>query len=767
MEKYTRKKIVRLITNKHVISLLIYLFISLILGYLFTHKLVGNQFLMVGDQYITFTLEKSVNELIFVRKIENMGVHNAWQSVIHFWDSLFFVLAYSFGWSGAFTERMIYTLTLFTTLALSYIGFNKLKGITDMNVSHLSLYAVNFWYVFNPYTFTLWHGGVFGLGLAVTYALAPLIFFYTHKIITTKFDTSSVVILAILLFLSSFVFWLFAPLVFFLVTYTLFFVITKKGRLMWLDLLKSITLLGPLLLFVASMVFFAIVFEYFGKTGYRNPFIVRSFENQQGGLWYMVLMYFSWAIYTDWTPRILYPFGNYFFTKNYIFSTLALYFTIVYGLTLVVYKRLKTNNRVRVLSELIKENAVLFSLFLTLFVSIFFAKASQPPFGGLFGFMFDHVPLFSVFRSADARFGFCVVLSVALLLIFVSKFINKYVFAYLLFAIVFNQSILLLSGEAVYGRNVENRYIDRIVYLPKAYQDLIDFFNSDTQESGYIFPLPPVSYGHYNFDYNEIHIGQDLIQKFIQRPFWYSSLEATGSSLSSYNKVDTAIKQKDIKTLEELPIKYILFRNDAICKNCRFVSEEDLNGKLELVFKNEVFSVYEFKNRKSIVYSDNSEFKMVNPIKFRVSLKNIKGRVPLLLNLSYNPHWKLYINGYSNKINCVNNNWIFLSNNGECVDSTKVFEGEELSYLWRKPIFEESHKASSEIVNKWEVDSDYIKANYDTSFYNENEDGSVDINLVIYYQPQSWFYLTIAVSFATMFALLLYILVTARIKQNA
>ncbi|KKS22614.1 MAG: hypothetical protein UU80_C0004G0004 [candidate division WWE3 bacterium GW2011_GWA1_41_8] len=134
MEKYTRKKIVRLITNKHVISLLIYLFISLILGYLFTHKLVGNQFLMVGDQYITFTLEKSVNELIFVRKIENMGVHNAWQSVIHFWDSLFFVLAYSFGWSGAFTERMIYTLTLFTTLALSYIGFNKLKGITDMRV---------------------------------------------------------------------------------------------------------------------------------------------------------------------------------------------------------------------------------------------------------------------------------------------------------------------------------------------------------------------------------------------------------------------------------------------------------------------------------------------------------------------------------------------------------------------------------------------------------------------------------------------------------
>ena len=90
-------------------------------------------------------------------------------------------------------------------------------------------------------------------------------------------------------------------------------------------------------------------------------------------------------------------------------------------------------------------------------------------------------------------------------------------------------------------------------------------------------------------------------------------------------------------------------------------------------------------------------------------------------------------------------------------DLSKFFEGEELSYLWKQPVFEDSHKLVYDYANQWTIDPEYIKANFDKSMYKENPDGSIDLELTLYFKPQSYFYLGIIISGTTLILCLGYL----------
>jgi len=51
-----------------------------------------------------------------------------------------------------------------------------------------------------------------------------------------------------------------------------------------------------------------------------------------------------------------------------------------------------------------------------------------------------------------------------------------------------------------------------------------------------------------------------------------------------------------------------------------------------------------------------------------------------------------------------------------------------------------------EYVNGWTIDSKYIKQNFPKEYYKENFDGSIDIELVLYFKPQKYFYLGLGIS---------------------
>lgn len=56
-----------------------------------------------------------------------------------------------------------------------------------------------------------------------------------------------------------------------------------------------------------------------------------------------------------------------------------------------------------------------------------------------------------------------------------------------------------------------------------------------------------------------------------------------------------------------------------------------------------------------------------------------------------------------------------------------------------------------------ELSKEYIKANFDNSYYKENPDGSIDLELTLYFKPQSYFYLGIIISGTTLILCLSYL----------
>lgn len=72
--------------------------------------------------------------------------------------------------------------------------------------------------------------------------------------------------------------------------------------------------------------------------------------------------------------------------------------------------------------------------------------------------------------------------------------------------------------------------------------------------------------------------------------------------------------------------------------------------------------------------------------------------------------------------------------------------------MFKKPIFENSHSLLNNISNEWTIDPSYIKQNYDASYYTVNKDGSINIDMVLYFVPQSFFYIGVIISFAVFMA---------------
>jgi hypothetical protein len=80
-----------------------------------------------------------------------------------------------------------------------------------------------------------------------------------------------------------------------------------------------------------------------------------------------------------------------------------------------------------------------------------------------------------------------------------------------------------------------------------------------------------------------------------------------------------------------------------------------------------------------------------------------------------------------------------------------------LSYLYQKPIFGGSHYLVDDYANGWTINPNYIKQNFDPSYYKVNPDGSINIELTLYFKPQSYFYVGLIVSGATLLACLGYL----------
>ena len=325
----------------HFRPIIIFALVAGFLNIIFFHGLNAGEFIFSGDQFFQFSAHEAFTNSFFLRKPNDLGVLNGWQFTTQFWDAVYYLGAYYFNLTPILAEKILFFLVLFLSLFLSFLGFNKSAPRLGVPTGSNSIYFVTFWYCFNPYTLELWHGGVYNLGSSLTYSLAPLIFYHFGEAIFSDTDKTKILLCALLMSIASFTFWLFAPLVFFLTLYAILRIVLQLS--MWRLAAKNIALLFLTYLPLVAFILFGIMHEYFNNSGDVNAGFTPTFGNMQGGIWYQLNMLFSWGIYTVWTPRTLYPFGEYFFSKTYITGIVLLYASIVIGL-MVYFTRAKNWN---------------------------------------------------------------------------------------------------------------------------------------------------------------------------------------------------------------------------------------------------------------------------------------------------------------------------------------------------------------------------------------------------------------------------------------
>lgn len=138
--------------------------------------------------------------------------------------------------------------------------------------------------------------------------------------------------------------------------------------------------------------------------------------------------------------------------------------------------------------------------------------------------------------------------------------------------------------------------------------------------------------------------------------------------------------------------------------------------------------------KEKLVKPKDMKFELINPTKKIVHIKGATTGFFLGMSESYHPQWQAQFN--NNKINGFWNSWI--------------------PFVKPDKIPEEYHYKLDDFLNAWYIDVDnYCREN---NLCIENTDGSYDIEMVVEFFPQRWFYMGFVISSIAFTLSLLYLL---------
>ena len=728
--------------SKHHILLASLLFLFLVISFCyftFSH-LRPNQFLLIHDQSTPIS-SQHLSNYSFALLGDSGGLAFGIQSAIGLPDRILYSFLFNIGLSIKNVQFIIFSLYLYLFLFLSFLGLYKLKDYYSQSINDkhdfINVFIATLFYCLCFLSIMFMNSGNFwSLGFIFSYSLFPLVFYYVIKFIRQKtLPLKEVIFLSIVFTASAGKVIFFVPMLFSI----LVFVFTKL-------LIKKCLVLDFKKIFFVS-VSFLLLFAYV-----LIPLFFESFYNIQnvtsnslqdstaglisGGFLYQFLNYSSWVLYTPWGPRSSLSFYAYYLNNFYA----AIFFSI-YGVILFLLIKNKT---------FFKKTL---PFLLILLMSIFFAKGPQPPFGNIFNYLVNHFPPLLVIRSPDNKFaiGICFAITVLILLIlqfYKNKKILKYLRLYFLFIVII-VSYPLITGKAILGENIPGHSGSFSTEVFPEYKEIIDVLNQDKERSGVlIYPatnMPNLIHS------GKIFIGKDILGIQSNKSFLYLTYPAL-TNTDLFKRLTDIYSNFNFRLINEINARYIIIRKDTyedkynIDPNGFKIALENSEISDKLI-NNQYLELYKIKDEyyKPKIYLANTSkdkrlsFSYISPVKYSLEIKNIRNIDQLVFLESYNKYWKIY----PLKFETENNLDGFFS---------------DLVYLYKKPIFDFGHKTIFGYANGWNIDTGDIINQYDNNYYKTNSDGSKNIKLLLYYKPQSFFYLGVAISCGVLSLFVIYLI---------
>jgi hypothetical protein len=291
-------------------------------------------------------------------------------------------------------------------------------------------------------------------------------------------------------------------------------------------------------------------------------------------------------------------------------------------------------------SKLKIQRIILFFALLGL-ISAFLAKGTQEPFGGIYIWLFQHIPGFSLFRDST-KFYMLIALSYSILvpfslwkisekaLVVKNKILykNLIIISFILFWI-FSLRLLFVPGQL------------KIHQVPESYVQLKDFIASQNQFFRTLWIPSWQRYGYFS-DINPA-VGRGEL-------FKHASTSAMISELKE--------KGKEVE-LQDFGIKYVIVPEDS--EGEIFLDDRRYS---ERIYKKTILEIEKIKGMKKIrnfgkivvfeisnprdkfwISSSNKNakvsYKMINSTKYLVSVKNINKNDIIVFSERFDPNWTM------------------------------------------------------------------------------------------------------------------------------
>lgn len=161
-----------------------------------------------------------------------------------------------------------------------------------------------------------------------------------------------------------------------------------------------------------------------------------------------------------------------------------------------------------------------------------------------------------------------------------------------------------------------------------------------------------------------------------------------------------------------------------------YTSLNDLSKSI-IVFQIKQVSFGHTDRPKVTSDADKTTFAKQDGYTINVSLSRVKTGDHLYFSQTYSPDWKVY--------------------------AGRANGAAGISYLWKSPVFDRTHEMNGEYGNRWKIDADETRSYISKGLATENLDGSINMDLTIFFRPRALFILEWGISFAAFAACLGYV----------
>ncbi len=677
-----------------------------------------------------------------------LGESNLWSHTYIFpYGALYLILSLLFNYW--ITQVLIY----FIFLSIGYFSFlifirNEFKDLE--HIEHIEHLGAMF-FTLNPYTIIIITGSTFVHLLP--YIIIPAQLYLLNRILFSE-KIKYTLIFGITLLITGGINPPLTAISFGIMTFYLMGLLISNRELLNRSLIKKIFITSLVTLCLNLFWVLSILSHFLSSNSNLDMILSEplSMHSQESTYLNVFRMMSFWSLHSQWSGE---PYINYafYFLEN-TFVTLSIFVLVTFLITPLLF------------DKKIKKPWWIYALIVT---SIPMTVAIREGlFVQLYLWAYDNLPLFAMFRT-NRKFLSVYSLALSYLIVLslskIKRTTLKKLSCLILICTFIIVSIPFFNGDIFEPRR-------KINSLPEDYLQVKDFF----QEKNSIYRvllLPDQYFAVYTWGNTE-----DNIEKIWQKPLVVTRPIGLDHINNIYTeKIRTSLSNDTLidfnKYIKILNIDYIVLRKDFDWKFYPKYSEDPLRLEqvLDAYYRHDSFEklkvyVVEEKLLSAHIFSKIATFQKINPTKYKIHISELSDKQNLSFLESHHSGWKLYLkknpsNDWCNPIEFYNN-----TNTTECEHTLKFFEGEEFSYLWKKPIFDKMHTMVYDYANQWTIDPQYIKDNYPREYYKENPDGRIDIEMVMYFKPQSYFYLGLIISGTTLILCIGYLVYDWRKNRN-